>query len=168
MGTHVRSYLAVLKLIYLVIVFFWCLGSLGFRNATLAQTTLNCQSWLGAETQTSLNIYIHLEAPNSLKMYVQVLISINELDEKKKTNKPKKNKTLVRPGDCSNRDDLCPHWVTWRPPSFTSSTPSTDLSFHFYDKGSGSLSPVVFADTWPDVWLREQGGSFWGSIPVYL
>lgn len=85
MGTYVLSYLVVLKLIYLVIAFFWSLGSLGFRNATLAQTTLNCQSWLGAENQTSLKIYIHLEAPHSLKIYVQVLISVNKLDEKKNT-----------------------------------------------------------------------------------
>lgn len=83
MGTYVLSYLAVLKLIFLVIVFFCCLESLRFRNATLAQTTLNCQSWLGAETQTLLKIYIHLEAPNSFKMYVQVLKSVNELHEKK-------------------------------------------------------------------------------------
>lgn len=74
----------------------------------------------------------------SLKMYVQVLISVNKVDEKKQ---------FVSLGSCSNRDDPCPHWVTWRPSSFTSSTPSTDLSFHFYDKASVTLSPVVFGDT---------------------
>lgn len=77
-------------------------------------------------------------------MYVQVPVRVNKLDEKQNKTKQKK---LISLGGCSNTDDRCPHWVTWRPSSFTYSTPSTDLSFRFYDNAPATLSPVVFGDT---------------------
>lgn len=74
------------------------------------------------------------------------------------TNWTVKNPQLVSLGGCSNRDDPSRHRATRRPSSFTPSTPSSDLSLHFYDKASVTLSPAVFRGTHDPVPGPESRG----------